>query len=54
MNEVDEAKKTFLKIQIPKMEKEIKNLKVIVGELLYEDELDPRGEFFVLAKKLTA
>ena len=52
LNEVDDAKKTFLKIQIPKMEKEIKTLKVAVGDLLDEDELDPRGEFFLLAKKL--
>mmetsp|Transcript_28778 Transcript_28778/g.32240 ORF Transcript_28778/g.32240 Transcript_28778/m.32240 type:complete len:90 (+) Transcript_28778:79-348(+) len=51
MNEVDDAKKTFLKIQIPKMEKEIKSLKVAVADLLESDELDPRGEFFLLAKK---
>mmetsp|Transcript_55777 Transcript_55777/g.64408 ORF Transcript_55777/g.64408 Transcript_55777/m.64408 type:complete len:90 (-) Transcript_55777:304-573(-) len=51
MNEVDDAKKTFLKIQIPKMEKEIKSLKVLVADLLESDELDPRGEFFLLAKK---
>lgn len=54
INEVDDAKKTFLKIQIPKMEKEIKTLKVTVADLLEADELDPRGEYFVLAKKLTA
>jgi len=54
INEVDDAKKTFLKIQIPKMEKEIKALKVTVADLLEADELDPRGEYFVLAKKLTA
>ena len=54
INEVDDAKKTFLKIQIPKMEKEIKSLKVTVADLLEEDELDPRGEYFILAKKLTA
>lgn len=54
MNEVDDAKKTFLKIQIPKMEKEIKSLKDEVSELLEEDELDPRGEYFLLALKLTA
>mmetsp|Transcript_24913 Transcript_24913/g.58453 ORF Transcript_24913/g.58453 Transcript_24913/m.58453 type:complete len:90 (+) Transcript_24913:46-315(+) len=54
INEVDDAKKTFLKIQIPKMEKEIKALKVMVADLLEAEELDPRGEYFVLAKKLTA
>lgn len=54
INEVDDAKKTFLKIQIPKMEKEIKTLKVTIGELLESEELDPRGEYFVLAQKLTA
>ncbi len=52
LNEVDDAKKTFLKIQIPKMEKEIKTLKVTVADLLEAEELDPRGEYFVLAKKL--
>ncbi|OEU17732.1 hypothetical protein FRACYDRAFT_275181 [Fragilariopsis cylindrus CCMP1102] len=52
MNEVDDAKKTFLKIQIPKMEKEIKSLKEEIEELLEEDELDPRGEYFVLATQL--
>ncbi len=54
INEVDDAKKTFLKIQIPKMEKEIKTLKVTIADLLEAEELDPRGEYFVLAKKLTA
>ena len=54
MNEVDDAKKTFLKIQIPKMEKEIKALKIVVEDLLEADELDPRGEYFLLAKKLSA
>mmetsp|Transcript_20738 Transcript_20738/g.42674 ORF Transcript_20738/g.42674 Transcript_20738/m.42674 type:complete len:90 (-) Transcript_20738:145-414(-) len=53
INEVDDAKKTFLKIQIPKMEKEIKTLKVTIGDLLEAEELDPRGEYFILAKKLT-
>eukprot|EP00531_Pseudo-nitzschia_arenysensis_P005850 CAMPEP_0116139098 /NCGR_PEP_ID=MMETSP0329-20121206/13122_1 /TAXON_ID=697910 /ORGANISM="Pseudo-nitzschia arenysensis, Strain B593" /LENGTH=89 /DNA_ID=CAMNT_0003634101 /DNA_START=85 /DNA_END=354 /DNA_ORIENTATION=+ len=53
INEVDDAKKTFLKIQIPKMEKEIKTLKVTIADLLEAEELDPRGEYFVLAKKLT-
>lgn len=52
MNEVDDAKKTFLKIQIPKMEKEIKALKVVVESLLEADELDPRGEYFLAAQKL--
>ena len=52
MHTVDDSKKTFLKIQIPKMEKEIKTLKEDVSDLLDEDELDPRGEFFILAKKL--
>ena len=54
INEVDDAKKTFLKIQIPKMEKEIKALKITVADLLDSEELDPRGEYFLLAKKLTA
>lgn len=54
INEVDDAKKTFLKIQIPKMEKEIKSLKIAVLDLLDSEELDPRGEYFLLAKKLTA
>ena len=47
-------KKTFLKAQMPKMETEIGKLKKTIAELLDEDELDPRGEFFVLAKKLVA
>ena len=46
-------KKTFLKAQIPKMEKEINELKSKVKDLLDADELDPRGEYYVLAKKLT-
>jgi hypothetical protein len=54
MNEVDDAKKTFLKIQIPKIEKEITSLKDELSELLEEDELDPRGEYFVLAQQLIA
>jgi hypothetical protein len=45
-------KKTFLKAQVPKMEAEIKKLKASLGELLQEEELDPRGEFFVMAAKL--
>lgn len=36
------------------MEKEIKTLKVTIADLLEAEELDPRGEYFVLAKKLTA
>jgi len=54
LNEVDDAKKTFLKVQIPKMEKQIKSLKVVVSDLLESDELDPRGEYFLLAKKLVS
>lgn len=46
-------KKTFLKAQIPKMEGEIATLKTAVIDLLEADELDPRGEFFLLAQKLT-
>ena len=46
-------KKTFLKAQIPKMESEIKHYKKQVAELLESDEVDPRGEFFILAQKLT-
>jgi hypothetical protein len=45
-------KKTFLKAQLPKMEKQIKELKKVLAELLEEDELDPRGEYFILAEKL--
>mmetsp|Transcript_24843 Transcript_24843/g.40641 ORF Transcript_24843/g.40641 Transcript_24843/m.40641 type:complete len:92 (+) Transcript_24843:171-446(+) len=45
-------KKTFLKAQVPKMETEIKTLKEALKSLLEEDELDPRGEYFVLAQKL--
>jgi hypothetical protein len=36
------------------MEKEIKTLKVTVADLLDAEELDPRGEYYLLAKKLTA
>mmetsp|Transcript_82251 Transcript_82251/g.114188 ORF Transcript_82251/g.114188 Transcript_82251/m.114188 type:complete len:92 (+) Transcript_82251:100-375(+) len=50
---VEADKKTFLKAQIPKMEAEIKTYKTKVAELLESDELDPRGEFFLLAQKLT-
>jgi hypothetical protein len=46
-------KKTFLKAQIPKMEKEIATVKTSVMELLDADELDPRGEYYLLALKLT-
>mmetsp|Transcript_25368 Transcript_25368/g.59775 ORF Transcript_25368/g.59775 Transcript_25368/m.59775 type:complete len:89 (+) Transcript_25368:123-389(+) len=52
MKEVDQSKQTFLKIQIPKMEKEIAAIKVDLERLLDEDELDPRGEYYVLAQKL--
>lgn len=45
-------KKTFLKAQIPKMEKEIAELKPKVVDLLDAEELDPRGEYYVLATKL--
>ncbi|KAL3936984.1 MAG: hypothetical protein SGBAC_007819 [Bacillariaceae sp.] len=51
---VESDKKTFLKAQMPKMETEIANLKTALSELLEEDELDPRGEYFVLAQKLIA
>ena len=51
---VEADKKTFLKAQMPKMETEIGNLKKAITELLDEDELDPRGEYFILAKKLVA
>ena len=51
---VESDKKTFLKAQMPKMETEIGNLKTAIGDLLEEDELDPRGEYFVLAKQLLA
>eukprot|EP00980_Cylindrotheca_fusiformis_P006648 scaffold1390_cov138-Cylindrotheca_fusiformis.AAC.51 len=51
---VESDKKTFLKAQMPKMENEIASLKKQIEELLDEDELDPRGEYFVLAKKLIA
>lgn len=49
---VESDKKTFLKAQMPKMETEIANLKKAISELLDEDELDPRGEYFLLAQKL--
>ena len=50
---VGSDKKTFLKAQMPKMEKEIAELKAKLVDLLDADELDPRGEFYVLAQKLT-
>ena len=50
---VESNKKTFLKAQIPKMENEIKTIKAKVKNLLEAEELDPRGEWYVLAKKLT-
>ena len=46
-------KKTFLKAQLPKLETELKATREKVIGLLDEEELDPRGEFYVLAKKLT-
>ena len=49
---VDAQKKTFLKAQIPKMEKEVTELKKKVGDLLESEELDPRGEFYLLAQTL--
>jgi hypothetical protein len=49
---LESDKKTFLKAQLPKMEAQIKELKATLSELLDEDELDPRGEFFVMAQKL--
>jgi len=52
MKVVDQAKQTFLKIQIPKMEKQIKELKVEVKSLLQEDEIAPNGEYYILGKKL--
>ena len=48
---VEANKKTFLKAQIPKMENEIKTTKARVKSLLEAEELDPRGEWYVLAKK---
>ena len=50
---VEANKKTFLKAQIPKMETEIASLKIKVAGLLEAEELDPRGEWFVMAEKLT-
>ena len=50
---VEADKKTFLKAQIPKMEAEIKDIKEKLINILDSDELDPRGEFYLLAQKLT-
>jgi hypothetical protein len=50
---IDKDKKTFLKAQMPKLEAEIKTEREAVLGLLDEDELDPRGEFYLMAKKLT-
>jgi hypothetical protein len=50
---VEADKKTFLKAQIPKMESEMKEIKEKLANLLESDELDPRGEFYLLAVKLT-
>jgi hypothetical protein len=49
---VESEKKTMLNLQVPKMEAEIKALKATLAELLEEQELDPRGEYYVLAQKL--
>jgi hypothetical protein len=49
---LEDEKKTFLSLQIPKMEAEIKSLKSTISELLDEQELDPRGEYYILAQKL--
>ena len=49
---LESDKKTFLKAQIPKMESQIKDLKSAISELLEEQELDPRGEYFLMAQKL--
>jgi hypothetical protein len=49
---IEADKKTFLKAQMPKMETEIATLKEAILDLLEQDELDPRGEFYVLAKSL--
>jgi formate-dependent nitrite reductase cytochrome c552 subunit len=49
---IEADKKTFLKAQIPKMESEIKDVKKKLEDLLESEELDPRGEFYLLAEKL--
>ena len=50
---VEADKKTFLKAQIPKMEAEIKEVKEKLASILESEELDPRGEYYLLAEKLT-
>ena len=55
MNKVTDMKRReSLEKQIPKMEQEIKSLKKAVSGLLKEDEIDPKSEYFVLAKSLVA
>ena len=49
---VEADKKTFLKAQIPKMEAEIKEVKEKLASILESEELDPRGEYYLLAEKL--
>mmetsp|Transcript_121613 Transcript_121613/g.351050 ORF Transcript_121613/g.351050 Transcript_121613/m.351050 type:complete len:92 (-) Transcript_121613:52-327(-) len=49
---VENDKKTFLKAQIPKMEAEIKDVKKKLADILESEELDPRGEYYLLAEKL--
>lgn len=49
---IEADKKTFLKAQIPKMEAEMKDLKEKLSMILESEELDPRGEYFLLAEKL--
>jgi hypothetical protein len=49
---IESDKKTFLKAQIPKMESEMKDVKERLLFLLESEELDPRGEFYLLAQKL--
>ena len=49
---IESDKKTFLKAQIPKMEAEIKDCKEKLANILESEELDPRGEFYLLAEKL--
>ena len=49
---IESDKKTFLKAQIPKMEAEIKEVKAKLASILESEELDPRGEYYLLAEKL--
>ncbi len=49
---VESDKKTFLKAQIPKMEAEIKEVREKLVSILESEELDPRGEYYLLAEKL--